>query len=51
MSKSMTWDKLAAMSPDEIREMDVFPAGFFPLPFPNHPEGSMLFPKFHIDEI
>jgi cytochrome c peroxidase len=51
LSKSMTWDKLAAMSPDEIREKDVFPAGFFPLPFPNHPEGGMLFPKFHIDEI
>jgi len=51
LSKAMTWDKLAAMSPDEIREKDVFPAGFFPLPFPNHPEGGMLFPKFHIDEI
>ncbi|HEX2768525.1 MAG TPA: cytochrome B6 [Geobacteraceae bacterium] len=51
LSKEMTWDKLAAMSPDEIREKDVFPAGFFPLPFPNHPEGGMLFPKFHIDEI
>jgi cytochrome c peroxidase len=51
LSKEMTWDKLAAMSPEEIREKDVFPAGFFPLPFPNHPEGGMLFPKFHIDEI
>ncbi len=51
LSKAMTWEKLAAMSPDEIREKDVFPAGFFPLPFPNHPEGGMLFPKFHIDEI
>ena len=29
----------------------VFPAGFMPLPHPNHPEGGMLFPKFHIDEI
>ena len=28
-----------------------FPAGFLPLPHPNHPEGGMLFPKFHIDEI
>ncbi len=25
--------------------------GFFPLPHPNHPEGGMLFPKTHIDEI
>jgi cytochrome c peroxidase len=47
----MTWDKLAAMSPEEILEQDLFPPGFFPLPFPNHPEGGMLFPKFQIDEI
>jgi cytochrome c peroxidase len=51
LSKEMTWDKLAAMSPEDIREKDLFPAGFFPLPFPNHPEGGMLFPKFQIDEI
>lgn len=51
LPKGMTWERLAAMSPDEIREKAVFPAGFFPLPFPNHPEGGMLFPKFQIDEI
>jgi cytochrome c peroxidase len=47
----MTWERLAGMGPEEIREKGVFPAGFFPLPHPNHPEGGMLFPKFHIDEI
>ena len=47
----MTWEKLAQMSPEEIRDQGVFPAGFMPLPHPNHPEGGMLFPKFHIDEI
>ena len=47
----MTWERLAAMSPEEIREKGLFPAGFFPLPHPNHPEGGMLFPKFHIEEI
>jgi cytochrome c peroxidase len=46
-----TWDKLAAMSPDEIRQKDLWPAGFFPLPHPNHPEGGMVFPEFHIKEI
>ncbi len=49
--QGMTWEKLAAMGPEEIREKDLFPAGLFPLPFPNHPEGGMLFPKFQIDEI
>jgi cytochrome c peroxidase len=47
----MTWERLAAMSPEEIREKGLFPAGFFPLPHPNHPEGGMAFPKFHIDEV
>jgi cytochrome c peroxidase len=51
LANDMTWEKLAAMGPEKIREKDLFPAGFFPLPFPNHPEGGMLFPKFQIDEI
>src|SRR5207248_4766242 len=46
-----SWATLAAMKPEEIREKDFFPAGFLPLPHPNHPEGGMLFPQFHIDEI
>ncbi len=44
-----SWQQLAAMSPDEIREKGLFPEGFLPLPHPNHPEGGMVFPKFHID--
>jgi cytochrome c peroxidase len=39
------------MTAEQIRAQDAFPAGFLPLPHPNHPEGGMLFPKFHIDEI
>lgn len=51
LPQGMTWDKLQAMSPEEIRDKDAFPAGFFPLPHPNHPEGGMLFPQFHIEEM
>ena len=51
LPKGMTWEKLAAMSPEEIRDKGLFPAGYLPLPHANHPEGGMLFPKFHIDEI
>ncbi|UCE99688.1 MAG: cytochrome B6 [Planctomycetota bacterium] len=47
----MTWQKLAEMTPDEIREKGWFPKGLMPLPFPNHPEGGMLFPQFVIDEV
>jgi len=45
------WQELAALSPQEIHDKSLFPAGFLPLPHPNHPEGGMVFPKFHIDLI
>src|SRR5947199_10404084 len=51
LPQGMTWEKLQAMSPEEVHEKGVFPAGFFPLPHPNHAEGGMVFPKFHIQEI
>ena len=47
----VTWQALETMPPEEIRDKNLFPAGFLPLPHPNHPEGGMVFPKFHIDEI
>ncbi|HUQ92866.1 MAG TPA: hypothetical protein VM120_14390 [Bryobacteraceae bacterium] len=46
-----TWERLGQMTPEQIRDQNLFPAGFMPLPHPNHPEGGMLFPKFHIDEV
>ena len=51
LPNGMTWQKLAKMSPEEIREKDAWPAGLYPLPHPNHPEGGMVFPKSHIDEL
>jgi cytochrome c peroxidase len=47
----ITWERLAAMTPEEVREKGLFPKGFYPLPHPNHPEGGMVFPQFHIDEV
>ncbi|WP_028388566.1 cytochrome b6 [Legionella fairfieldensis] len=46
-----TWDSLAKMTPEQIKEKGLFPQGFLPLPHPNHAEGGMLFPQFTIDEI
>jgi cytochrome c peroxidase len=51
LAKGLIWEKVAAMSPEEIREQGLFPAGLLPLPHPNHPEGGMVFPKFVIDEL
>jgi cytochrome c peroxidase len=51
LPKGMTWEKLAQMTPEQIREKDLWPKGFLPLPHPNHSEGGMVFPKYHIEEI
>jgi cytochrome c peroxidase len=51
LPEGITWDMLSKMTPEEIKEKGIFPAGFYPLPHPNHKEGGMLFPKYHIDQI
>jgi cytochrome c peroxidase len=47
----VTWAELSSQTPDQIREKDIFPQGFLPLPHANHPEGGMVFPKNEIDEL
>ena len=51
LADGVSWAKLGEMTPEDIKDKGAFPAGYMPLPHPNHPEGGMLFPKFHIDEI
>ena len=48
LPEGMTWEKLAEMSPDEIREKGLFPKGFLPLPHPKHEVGGMVFPQMEI---
>ncbi len=48
LPQGMTWDSLAAMSPDEVREKGLFPLGFLPLPHPKHEVGGMVFPQMEI---
>jgi len=38
-----TWAQLAEMTPDQIRDKNLFPQGFLPLPHANHPEGAWSF--------
>lgn len=45
-----TWEQLAEMTPDQIRERNLWPAGFYPLPHPHHEAGGMVFPQSTIDE-
>jgi cytochrome c peroxidase len=42
----VTWEQLGRMSPEEIREKNIFP--YLPLPHVNHPVGGMIFPEMHI---
>jgi cytochrome c peroxidase len=51
LPQGLTWDQLAAMSPDEIRQRGLWPKGFLPLPHPFHPTGGFVFPKEEIDAI
>ncbi len=51
LPEGVTWDALAGMTPEQIKDKDAFPAGFMPLPHPHHAEGGMVFPDFHIKEI
>jgi len=50
LAAGTTWDALAAMSPEEIKSKNAWPAGFLPLPHPHHESGGMIFPKPLIEE-
>ncbi len=45
LTQGATWDRLATMSPDEIRDKGLFPPGFLPLPHVKHKTGGMVFPE------
>lgn len=51
LPEGMTWDQVADLRPETIKEKNLFPIGFLPLPHPNQAEGGMLFPASHIHEI
>ncbi|MBB2689424.1 UNVERIFIED_ORG: cytochrome c peroxidase [Rhizobium esperanzae] len=46
-----SWDQLAAMAPGEIREKNLLPEGFLPLPHVKQATGGQVFPNREIDEI
>ena len=50
LAAAVTWQQVAEMRPEDVKEKGLFPKGFLPLPHPNHAEGGMVFPQFVIDE-
>ncbi|MFL5153412.1 MAG: cytochrome B6 [Microvirga sp.] len=51
LPEGVTWDSLAAMTPDEIRDRNLLPAGFLPLPHVKQATGGQVFPERQIEEI
>jgi cytochrome c peroxidase len=51
LTPGTTWDQLAAMSPQEIRDRNLLPLGFLPLPHVKQLSGGQVFPQQQIDEI
>jgi cytochrome c peroxidase len=50
LPNEMTWEALAKLPPEEIREKELFPKGYLPLPHPNHAVGGMVFPQHQIKQ-
>jgi cytochrome c peroxidase len=51
LTPGTTWDQLAQLSPEEIRDRNLLPLGFLPLPHVKHLAGGQVFPQQQIDEI
>jgi len=45
----LTWEQLVQMDPSRIRDQDLFPKGFYPLPHAKHETGGMVFPHTQIE--
>jgi cytochrome c peroxidase len=51
LPEGMTWEKLSAMSCEDIRDKELFPKGYLPLPHPKHEVGGMVFPQMEIKQL
>jgi cytochrome c peroxidase len=51
LPEGVTWESLAAMPADEMREKGLFPKGYLPLPHPKHDAGGMVFPQMEIKQL
>ncbi len=51
LKSGTSWDELAQLTPEQIRERDLLPAGFMPLPHVKQLTGGQVFPQEEIDSI
>jgi cytochrome c peroxidase len=47
LARGMTWDRIAGMTPEQIKQQDIFP--YPSLPHPLHANGGQVFPKMQIE--
>src|SRR5262245_53359221 len=50
LPEGTTFEALAGMKSDEIRDKGLFPKGYLPLPHPNHAAGGMPLPQHQIKQ-
>ncbi len=48
LPEGTTWDQLGKMTPEAIKQKNLFPMGFRPLPHTKHAVGGMVFPQDQI---
>ena len=51
LPEGVSWKELNEMMPAQIKEKDLFPMGFRPLPHSKHSTGGQVFPQDQIDEM
>jgi len=51
LAKGVSWESLAEMPPETVREKGLFPKGYLPLPHPKHEVGGMVFPQMEIRQL
>jgi cytochrome c peroxidase len=50
-ASGITWEALARMTPEDIKQRGLLPEGFKPLPHVKHATGGQVFPNSEINEI
>jgi cytochrome c peroxidase len=51
LPRGKTWEDLAGLAPEALKQQDLWPGGFYPLPHPQHSAGGMIFPPALIEEL
>lgn len=49
LPNGVTWQQLAELTSDEIKQRNLFPHGFRPLPHTHHKTGGQVFPQLQIE--